>query len=438
MKRRLLRGFVARATTSTSASAAVPSRALFLPLASSIEVARRSITFAAGAEKIPRSGIRDVMDATWALEKKLGEGERLIKLEVGQPDFPPPSEVIKATCESLKAGQTAYIPNTGLDELRDAVARHHQNLLGVNLSKDEVVITQGAIGAISTLFQSFIEKGDEVLLPDPTWVNYSMAAGVCGGSVSTYALDPSLGWKPCLEEIERKISERTKCIVLCSPSNPTGSVLTLTELEEIVDVANKYGIAVISDEIYGQIFFGEGNSAPSLLQCSNLNPQTAAVVGGISKAWAMTGFRVGWIISKNKALVGMSSKLLECSISCGVPFAQAGAAEALLSREVEGQVKGMVEEYRRRRDAAIRVLKKYDMFEYEPEGAFYLLVKVGDRDKDFDSTKFCFELLHAQHVAVSPGCAFGENASDYVRVSLASPIGDIEDGMARLCDFLGR
>ena len=408
---------------------------------------RRQHILSTTAVALPRSGIRDVMDAAWSLESNLQPPDRLIHLEVGQPDFPPPSSVLQSTAHALQtnAKLSAYIPNAGLPELRQAVADHHNSYAHpatTAFGRDSVVVTHGAVGAVSTLLQATIEPGDEILLPDPGWVNYEMATKILGGVPISYPLDVQLGWKPNPTVIASLCTDKTKAIVLCSPSNPTGAVFSTEEMSELLAVANERGLLVISDEIYAQIYFGANGTtssitgkaaaSPSIMDCANVDPERTAIVSGVSKAWAMTGFRVGWIVTQNKELAETSAKLLEASVSCGVPFAQHGALAALTSQE--DLVSGMVQEYQTRRNKAVSVLKEYEMYEYAPEGAFYILIHTGAED----SVDFCKRFLVEEHVAISPGSAFGRVAEKYVRVSLASSLEDIEEGIRRLCGFIQR
>lgn len=420
------------------------------------------------ARNLPRSGIRDIMDAAWQLEARLPKGERLIRLEVGQPDFMPPSPIMDATARAATGasdpGLLGYIPNAGLPELRQAVADFHNRIISSGshglafpdtmvIESSNVVVCHGAVGAIATLLQSILMPGDEILLPDPGWVNYEMAARILGGNPILYPLEMERGWKPSPSMVKQLITEKTKALFLCSPSNPTGSVLSQTELEELVDVANEHNLVIVSDEIYGQIYFPHisseldihaydehydyaSASAPSLFQCQNLSPDRAVVVSGVSKAWAMTGFRVGWLATPNRELADTCAKLLEASISCGVPFSQFGALEAITNPKIPREVHKMVKAYRERRKLVTDILARHDRLDYTPEGAFYILVRIST--EDCDSVQLCRDLLEEEHVAVSPGSAFGNVARNCVRVSLASSIDDLEEGTERLCSFLKR
>jgi aspartate/methionine/tyrosine aminotransferase len=393
------------------------------------------------AVDLPRSGIRDVMDAAWKLEKNLKPPDRLIHLEVGQPNFPPPESVLKATSTAVtsKPELSMYIPNAGLSSLREAVAKHHNKVLSLPtpLTEENIVVTHGAVGAVATLLQAILQPGDEILLPDPGWVNYEMATKMLGGVPVPYPLEENRKWKPDPNLLSKLCTEKTKAIMLCSPSNPTGAVLSKEEMSDLVDVCNERGLVIISDEIYSQIYFDrkeDQQESPSIMECDNIDSQRVCVVSGVSKAWAMTGFRVGWIVTRNIELASTCAKLLEASISCGVPFAQAGAEEALTSKD--DLVTSMVDEYQQRRDVAVQVLKEFDMYEYTPEGAFYVLVHTDAHD----SVDFCTRFLKEEHVAISPGSAFSHRSTmdKYVRVSLASNVVDLEEGLRRLCTFIQR
>ena len=299
-----------------------------------------SPNFSPVAEAIPRSGIRDIMDMAWAIER---ENKRVYHLEVGQPMFSPPKNAISAVSEAVN--ETAfqqYIPNGGLNELREVVAEYYNSRFSAlyePFSVNNVVISHGAVGAIATALMSTIEHGDEVLLPDPGWPNYSMAVSLFGGIARTYDLSPATGWKIDIDSIKHAITPKTKLIILCTPSNPTGTCLTKCELEEIIGIAKEHNLFVLSDEIYSQVYFGETKSgkgdaleATSILDCSeSLDFDSTIVVSGVSKAYSMTGYRVGWLLGSNK-LIDMSTKLQEAFLSCGVPFSQAGAVTAI--REV--------------------------------------------------------------------------------------------------------
>ncbi len=401
-----------------------------------------TLSLGRSASKMPRSAIRDVMDSAWAVEAQLGPDERLLHLEVGQPTFETPRPIIEAMERALREPKfQRYIQNAGLPELREAVAHDYQTrhpASGSRINPEGVVVCHGAVGAVSTLIQALVEPGDEVLVPDPAWVNYGMATTLRGGVPVPYGLGIERGWRPLAADIEGKITDKTRIIVVCSPSNPTGAVLSRDELGEIAQVAARRGVLVLSDEVYGQIYFGgqeEGERAPSLFDCPGVDPEFAAVVSGVSKAYSMTGFRVGWIATANPALARVCANLQEASISCGVPVAQVGAIAALTSPQVEADVASMVEQYRSRRDAALDVLGAYGVREYTPSGAFYLLVRFAADGAagPQDAVEFCKASMRDNLVAASPGSAFGVLANSYVRVSLASEVADIETGVDGLC-----
>ena len=414
---------------------------------------------------MPRSAIRDVMDAAWALERELGADERLIHLEVGQPNFRPPESVCAAAARAA-AGTTdpalfGYIPNAGLPELRAAIADfHNRSGDGLCLNQSNVVVCHGAVGAISTVLQSVCVPGDEFLMPDPGWPNTEMATRILGGVPVHYPLMVCVVGNQTQTPSGGASTKTPKPFYLLS-YNPTGSVLSRTELEALIDV-KRVRAARVSDEIYSQIYFQDAeteggavcsdspgysyanSAAPSVLQCRNICPERTVIVSGVSKTWAMCGFRVGWLVTPNQELASTSAKLLEASISCGVPYSQMGALEALTSPDVPHEVEMMVAAYRERRDLVTEILNRHGRLDYRPEGAFYVLVRVDtsnsaeENGAECPTVQLCRDLLREEHVAVSPGSAFGTVAGNYVRVSLASSKEDLEEGVERLCRFLNR
>lgn len=286
-----------------------------------------------------------------------------------------------------------------------------------------------------------LNPGDEVLLPRPGYENYRLACELLGAKPVYYDLSrpspESKTWgAPAAEALERLSSDRLKLVVVNSPSNPTGTVFATDELQRFVDFVDaRPECVLLSDEIYGGVYFGRGDRAhaPSIFEC-DLRDATQRIVAcsGVSKELAMTGFRVGWLATKSRDLAACATKLQEPMLSCGVPFAQAGAEAALRSPQTHAYAREMRDAYRSRRDAALDVLVDHGRFEYVPEGAFYLLVNTRGRD----SVEFANHVLDARGVACAPGAAFG--IPDVVRVSLAAHEDDVRDGITALCEELAR
>ena len=403
------------------------------------------------AESMPRSGIRDVMDHAWGLERN---GAEVFHLEVGQPMFESPPKALHTVADSVMSKHNqGYIANAGLPELRSIILEYYKQRLGEDacgLSARNICTSHGCVGALTTAFLATINPGDEVLIANPAWPNYEMAVKLYGGTPVYYDLKENDGWKIDFDQLRTRISKKTKMIVICTPSNPTGAVLTLDELERLSEICNEHDIFLLSDEIYSQIYFGNKCNgrleSNSILECANMNPDRTIVVSGVSKAYSMTGFRVGWLVA-NEDIIDTSIKLQEAFLSCSVPVSQLAAKTAIemsLDGTDGGYVENCVNEYNNRRTLALNILQKYGLRMYDPLGAFYVLVPIKewvDRRQlehmsDSPSVAFCKELLDTKHVAVSPGDTFGSNTDRYIRVSLASDARTVKVGVERVCEFI--
>lgn len=377
--------------------------------------------FAAAPTAIPRSGIREIMDIAWATPGA-------IHLEVGQPDFDTPAHIVEATCRHARAGHTRYVPNAGTSELRTAAARYIQGKTGVDTGPENILVTQGAVLSVATAFLSLVEPGDEVLLPDPGWPNYSMAVPLFHGRNVYYNLTARNNFLPDVAQIESLITDRTKLLLLCSPSNPTGQVYDEALIRQLMDLAQRHDLWVLADEIYGEIIFDGANHVSA---ASHDPDGRVLLVTGMSKSYAMTGYRVGFTRACTE-YIELASKLQEPIVSCGVGFSQMAAADALDGPQ--DCVSEMREAYQRRRDIALQVLRDHDMYRYTPGGAFYLLIDISA--SGMASKDFALELIRDHKVAVAPGSTFGEMCADHVRVSIASPDDMVREGIERICTMV--
>ena len=379
--------------------------------------------FARIPAEIPRSGIREVMDLAWAAEKT---GE-VIHLEVGQPDFDTPAHIIEATCRFANAGHTKYVPNAGVDPLREAAARYFERSTGVATGPEHILVTPGAVMSVASSFLALLEPGDEVLLPDPGWPNYHMAVSIVHGQPVFYNLRAEDHFLPDLDEIESLISEKTKLMLLCTPSNPTGQVYDQTLMRELMGLAQRHDLWVLSDEIYGEIVFA--NQHHSALPHDE--DGRALIVSGMSKSFAMTGYRVGFTRA-NPDYIELAAKLQEPFVSCGTGFSQLASAEALDGPQET--VAQMREAYRRHRDIALEVLRAHDLYRYTPGGAIYLMIDIAA--SGMDSRDFAVRLLEEKRVAVAPGKTFGKMCADHVRISIAAEDDHIRRGVTAICELV--
>jgi aspartate aminotransferase/aminotransferase len=376
--------------------------------------------FAKLALDIPRSGIREIM----ALSADM---EGVIHLEVGQPDFPTPQHIVEATCRSVREGHTKYVANAGVPELRTAAARYFEQKTGVATSVENILVTQGAVMSVATAFLALLEPGDEVLLPDPGWPNYMMAVSLLHGTPVSYNLRPEDQFLPSLDEIESLVTPRTKLLLTCNPSNPTGQVTPPDVMQGLMELARRHDLYVLSDEIYGEIVFDTEHTSA----LSYDTDERTLIVTGMSKTYAMTGYRVGFTRGRIE-YVELATKLQEPIVSCGVGFAQMAAAAGLDGPQ--DSVHEMREAYKSRRDAALEVLREHDLYRYTPGGAFYLLIDISATE--MDSRDFAFQLLEEKKVAVAPGNTFGKMCSDHVRISIAATEEDIREGLRRVCGMI--
>ena len=377
-------------------------------------------SFSERAVQIPRSGIREIM----ALSAEIPDA---IHLEVGQPDFATPSHIVEATCRHVREGHTKYVANAGVTPLRLAAARYFEAKTGVRTGVENILVTQGAVMSVATAFMALLEPGDEVLVPDPGWPNYSMAISLLGGTPVPYQLLPENNFLPSLEQLDTLVTPRTKLLLLCTPSNPTGQVYDAELMQGLMEFARRRDLYVLSDEIYGEIVF----DAEHVSALSYDSDERALIVAGMSKSYAMTGYRVGFTRARAD-YVELASKLQEPIVSCGVGFAQLAAAEAL--EGPQDCVREMRDAYKARRDAAVEVLRENDLYRYSPGGAFYLLVDISSTG--MDSRDFALELLERKQVAVAPGSTFGAVCRDHLRISIASPEENVREGLRRICAMI--
>jgi aspartate/methionine/tyrosine aminotransferase len=407
---------------------------------------RASILSPAVTALVP-SGIRAIMEMATTM------GGDIIHLEVGQPSFSTPDHIVQATIASLNNGQTAYIGNSGIPELRSAIAaRYNKTFPSSSTAKENVLVTAGSMMSLYSLILAILKPGDECLIPFPGFPNYQQSISLVGATSVAYTCLSEDQYLPTIAEIERRISSKTKCILLCNPGNPTGCNFPRELIGSILSLAKSRGIYVISDEIYSAITYENKHISVMEFEGSAPDTSTVAVISGVSKAYSMTGFRVGWTRA-SKDLVTSLSKLQEPIISCGVPFSQWAALAAITGPD--DCVVNMTAAYRERRDVALAVLKERGReSRYVPGGAFYLPLDISSARMPSD--KFAIELLRTKRVAVAPGTAFDTSSLDifsggvtelefekrkqllrsFCRISLANDTELVRVGINRICDFL--
>ena len=355
----------------------------------------------------------------------------VISMGIGEPDLDTPKEVCEKATEALQKGFTHYPPNAGLGILREAVSKY--GLAEPGLYKpEEIMITNGAMNALSLLMNILIEPGDHVMIQNPQWLNYAAQIEYCGGVAVKLPTDPENGFYLDPQTIrDNFVPGKTKALLINSPNNPTGHVLTRKNLEEIAQVACELDLLVISDEVYNTLIFDDAE-AVSISTFPGMRDRTV-VVNSLSKAYAMCGWRVGYAAGP-EALVDRMAKCQENFISGVNAAAQYAAAYALEHREL---TEGLREVFRERREVAIAELKKIPGIKFSvPKGAFYLFPDISAFG--LDSKTFCDRLLEEAHVVCVPGSAFGSVGEGFIRMAYTAKTEDIVEAMRRIREFCAK
>ncbi|BCJ88498.1 aminotransferase class I/II-fold pyridoxal phosphate-dependent enzyme [Effusibacillus dendaii] len=370
-------------------------------------------------QTLPPSGIRRFFDLA-------NQMEDVISLGVGEPDFVTPWHVREACFYSLERGFTTYTSNKGLPELRKAIADYLQKF-DLQYDPEELVVTVGGSEAIDIALRTLICPGDEVLIPEPAYVSYRPCAVLAGGravGIPTFAADD---FRLMPEHLRARITPQSKVLILCFPSNPTGAIMTRQDLQAIADVVIEHDLFVVSDEIYAELTYeGEHVSIASL---PGMKERTV-VISGMSKAFAMTGWRIGYAAAPPEIL-NLMLKIHQYTIMCAPIMGQKAALEALLHGESEKR--HMVERYDQRRRLIVKGFRDIGLACHEPKGAFYAFPDI--RSTGLTSEQFAEQLLH-YGVAVVPGNVFGEGGEGFVRCSYATSTENIQKALGRIGQFV--
>jgi aspartate/methionine/tyrosine aminotransferase len=368
---------------------------------------------------IPPFLVMEVLERAQELER---QGRSIIHLEVGEPDFPTPDCIKEAAVRAIRDGETHYSASVGILPLREAVCEYYNNRYGVDISPERVVVTSGTSPGILLALSAILSEGDEVILPNPHYACYPQFINYVGGAPAFVDVREETGFELEPDAIRERIGPRTKAIMINSPANPTGHVMGSDVIERIASI----GPTVISDEIYhGLVYEGKEHSA---LEYSD----DAFVLNGFSKLYAMTGWRLGYIITPPQHL-RLIQKMMQNFFIAANTFVQWAGVAAL--KEAQPDVDKMVACFSERRELILRRAKEIGFgIAKEPTGAFYLLVNAKHLTKD--SLKFAFDVLENAGVGITPGIDFGSNAEGYVRFSYANSLENIEEGMNRLEAYL--
>lgn len=371
-------------------------------------------------------------------KKMKAEGIDVIGFGAGEPDFNTPKNIQQAAIKAIEAGQTRYTAASGIIELKEAVVNKFKKDNNLTYKTSQIIISTGAKQCLANIFQAILNPGDEVLIGAPYWVSYPELVQLADGVPTFVDTEESNSFKLTVEALEKAVTKNTKAIILNSPNNPTGTAYTKEELEKIATFAQKHDIIIISDEIYEKLLYGESGHI-SIASLSEDAYNRTIVINGVSKAYAMTGWRIGYAAASEK-ITSLMSNIQSHTTSNPCSISQYASVEALNGDQSE--VEKMKQEFKKRRDFMVdRINSINNLSCVKPEGAFYVMVnisKVLNKEVDGkiikDSLTFSDLLLEKEKVAVIPGIAFG--VDDFIRLSYATSMENIEKGLNRIEDFV--
>jgi len=376
------------------------------------------------ADMLSPSGIRKFFDL-------LASMDGVISLGVGEPDYTTPWHIREAAIQSLEKGYTMYTSNAGIPELRQELSRYLRDQYGLRYSAErELLITVGVSEALDLAMRAILDPGDEVIVPDPAFVAYEACVILAGGVPVKTPTTEEDGFELNARDIEERITDKTRAILLGYPSNPTGAVMSREKLIDIAEVAKKHGLIVISDEIYAKLVYGVEHTCFATLPGMR---ESSILLGGFSKAFAMTGWRIGYACAPRDIIAAMT-KIHQYTMMCASTMGQVAALEALKAGEEASNE--MVADYNRRRRVIVKGLRDIGLSCFEPKGAFYAFPSI--RCTGLSSEEFAERLLTEEKVAVVPGSAFGECGEGYVRCCYATSLADIEEALVRMKRFVSK
>lgn len=373
-------------------------------------------------EKTPPSGIRKYFDMLHGMDD-------VISLGVGEPDFTTPWQIRESAIHALEKGRTHYTSNNGILQLREALSLMLHQKYNLNYDpKDQIIITVGASEAIDIAIRSIAGCGDEVIIPQPCFVAYKGCVNFTGAKAVPLQLSEDNCFKLTVEQLEKCITDKTKAIILAYPNNPTGAVMTKEELAPIADYLSKKDIMVISDEIYAELTYGMKHT--SFAEFENMHDKVI-YVNGFSKAYSMTGWRLGYVCA-HRDIISQMIKIHQYAIMCAPSFVQYAAIDAL--KQCDGDVINMRNEYDARRRYIYNGLKNIGIDCFEPKGAFYVFPNI--RKTGLTSEQFCDRLLMEHKVLVVPGTAFSDAGEGFFRATYASSLENIKEALKRIERFM--
>lgn len=379
--------------------------------------------FAGRMDELVPSGIRKVNEKALAMERA---GETVIHFELGRPDFDTPEYIKKACIADIEKGDVFYTSNFGTMELREAIAWKLKTQNHMEYKPAEILVSAGLSEAVFDVMTAILDEGDEVLVPNPGWLNYLNVPKLLGAVPVTYSLKEENNYQIDLDEIRAKVTPQTKAMVLITPSNPTGGVLSEEILKELAEIAVENDILVLSDEVYERLIYDDAKHV-SIGSLPGMKERTITL-NGFSKAYSMTGWRLGYVAC-GEEIIKQINKLHQHVVTCATSFVQKAGAAALYEEKEE--VHDMVKEYKRRRDYAVKAINEIEGLSCKcPQGAFYIFINI--EKLGMSGQEFAGRLLDEAGVAMVPGDVFGTEGEHYVRMSFANSYENIVEGCRRL------
>ncbi len=356
------------------------------------------------------------------------------RLHIGEPSFRTPEHIRQAAIESIQREPLTYGPAIGWPWLRELLVGKIARVNGYHVEPENVAIGMGGTGVIQAAFLATLGVGDEALIPDPHWPHYNMQLAACGAKLVPYPLNPQQAWLPDIAQLERLVTSRTRLLVINSPGNPTGVVFPASLVADLLDFARRHDLYLLSDECYDQIVFeGQHISPASLLTADEFNEGRVICIYTFSKSYAMTGWRIGYVVTGAELLKTIVYVLDSSTTNISTAIQRAAAAALSGPQDCISEMRNA---YHRRRDLAVGLLKEHGRYVYTPHGAFYILVDITNpQHPQRLAHQFSLDLLRECNITVGPGSAFGPAADHYARISLSASDEEVARGVREVCLF---
>ena len=383
------------------------------------------------AERMTRLGTEGAFEVLARARKLEAEGKKIVHLEIGEPDFATPDNIIEAGISALQNGYTHYTPAGGIKEVREAVAAFVSRMLKCEVDRSEVVLVPGSKNVLLFTLLATVEPGDEVIMPDPGYPAYHSQVNFIGAVPRLVTLREETGFRMDLDELRPLISPKTRMIIINTPHNPTGGVLTEEDIKTVCEIALEHDLMVVSDEIYSQLVYGFNHVSP--MSQPGMRERTV-LMDGLSKSYAMTGWRLGYAVAPKELAVKLEQLMINSS-SCAAGFTQMAAIEALSMPESEHAVNRMVKVFEHRRNLVVDGLNEIPGVRCKlPQGAFYAFPNI--EGTDFNERDLASRLLNEAGVAVLPGTAFGEAGKGFIRLAYTQSEDELKLGLDRIREFV--